>query len=207
MQKELPIVEPILPTVRTTAFDDPGWLFELKYDGYRGMAYLLDGKTRLRGKTTHVFQGFSALRSALEYELHLRDSILDGEIVALDDDGAVDFSLLMRHRGHICYFAFDLLMLNGEDLRRLPLLERKKRLRNVLPDHSETVFYVDHIVGSGKKFFELIKQRDLEGIVAKPADSPYTKGVKWYKIRNPRYSQKEGRHEEWGEIRGGKKAG
>ena len=86
--------------------------------------------------------------------------------------------------------------LNGEDLRSMPLWERKRKLKRILPARSAHVLYVDHTRGSGTELFRLACQLDLEGIVAKKADSPYGESAAephWIKIKNPQYSQKEGR--------------
>ena len=101
----------------------------------------------------------------------------------------------MQRRKPPRYFAFDCLALNGEDLRQLPLVDRKRRWRRILPARSPHVLYVDHTRGAGIELFELICQLDLEGIVAKRANSPYEDNLRsphWIKIKNPAYSQKEG---------------
>ena len=189
MQKELPVITPIQPIARAEPFDRPDWLFEFKYDGFRCMAYILDGKIRLRSKSTAILQGFPTLRSALEYELRVHDTVLDGEIVSFDESNRGNFELLMKRRGRIAFFAFDLPLLNGEDLRLRPLLERKQHLRRILPDQSDTLLYADHVLEHGMALYSVAQQNDLEGIIAKPADSLYNSNTRWYKIRNPAYSQ------------------
>jgi bifunctional non-homologous end joining protein LigD len=106
------------------------------------------------------------------------------------------FSDLMKQRKLARYFAFDLLWLNGEDLRPLSLLVRKEKLKRILPSRSAHLLYVDHTRGSGIELYRLACQLDLEGIVAKRADSIYEDNPNvrhWIKIKNPAYSQKEGR--------------
>lgn len=113
-----------------------------------------------------------------------------------NDLHACDFKALMKRRQDVRYVAFDLLWLNETDLSRLPLLTRKAKLKQILPRRSEHVLYVDHAKGSGKKLFALACELDLEGIIAKNADSPYdptSTQPYWIKIKNPAYSQKEGR--------------
>jgi bifunctional non-homologous end joining protein LigD len=103
---------------------------------------------------------------------------------------------MMQSRHLARYLAFDLLWLNGEDLRQLPLLKRKEKLKRILPSRSAHVLYVDHSRGNGTALYRLACQLDLEGIVAKRADSIYEDNPnerKWIKIKNPAYSQKEGR--------------
>jgi bifunctional non-homologous end joining protein LigD len=104
----------------------------------------------------------------------------------------------MRSKATHVLAAFDLLWLNGEDLRELPLIERKKRLRKIIGKKAKRVLYVDHVVEHGKALFAEACKRDLEGIVAKPLISPYRNiagRLPWIKIRNPKYSQREGRAE------------
>ncbi len=102
----------------------------------------------------------------------------------------------MFNRGEPSLYAFDLLWLDGEDLRDLPLLERRWRLRTIVPAASSRLLYLDHIEELGVGLFELACERDLEGIVAKPKESPYREvGGKtlWMKVKNPDYTQAEGR--------------
>jgi bifunctional non-homologous end joining protein LigD len=129
----LPRVEPIVPIVRPKPFSDPAWLFEPKYDGFRGLVYISRGKCVMRSKRGNVFTWFADLGPTICEQLHAREAILDGEIVALDTEGRVNFWDLMRSRGTLAYAAFDLLWLNGRDLRGLPLTKRKKRLERLVP--------------------------------------------------------------------------
>jgi len=101
---------------------------------------------------------------------------------------------LLRRRGPHRFAAFDLLWLDGRDLRMLPLLERKRRLRALIDAHASCLLYVDHIEGGGADFYRLACEQDLEGVVAKLKIGPYTpEATTWVKIRNPTYSQAEGR--------------
>jgi bifunctional non-homologous end joining protein LigD len=100
----------------------------------------------------------------------------------------------MRRRGPQHFFAFDLLWLNGRDLRALPLLERKRLPRQVVPRQPCPLLYIDHVAGDGVSLYDAVCARDLEGIVAKQADGRYTpEATTWVKIKNPAYSQAEGR--------------
>jgi bifunctional non-homologous end joining protein LigD len=117
---------------------------------------------------------------------------LDGEIVVLDGSGRPQFYELLRRRGESVFYAFDVLMLDGRDLRSLPLMERKNILRPVVNKHPR-ILYARHFERNGCNLFRLVCERDLEGIVAKRRDAAY--GEDWFKIRNPNYSQYEGRHE------------
>ena len=106
--------------------------------------------------------------------LGMRNAVLDGEIVCLDNKGHSQFNELLFHRGTARFCAFDLLWLDGRDLRHLPLTERKLALRSLVPQNCLEILYVDHLESDGERLFELTCQRDLEGIVAKHRQSRYT---------------------------------
>ena len=103
------------------------------------------------------------------------------------------FYQLMRRKCHTVYYAFDLLWLDGKDLRDLPLLERKRILRSILPQNASWIGYVSYVDEQAAKLFELVKARDLEGLVVKRKDGKYRSETRWYKVLNPAYSQKAGR--------------
>jgi bifunctional non-homologous end joining protein LigD len=125
--------------------------------------------------------------------------VLDGEIACVDDSGRSVFNDLLFRRREGVFFAFDLLLLNGADLRALPLVERKARLKRLLRRKRSPVLYVDHIEAHGCQFFEKVCELDLEGIVAKRKSAAYRATEKpspyWIKVKNPRYWQAEGREE------------
>ena len=105
---------------------------------------------------------------------------------------------MMFDRAPVHLYAFDILWLDGEDLRDRPLMERKQILQDVVAESTERLLYVDHIEEQGEQLFEMICDRDMEGIVAKPKESPYRElygKTPWVKIKNPGYSQAEGRGE------------
>jgi bifunctional non-homologous end joining protein LigD len=177
-------------------FDDWDWVFELKHDGFRALAVIEHGQCRFFSRKRHKLVGYQDLRSALVKEVHAERVILDGELAVTDHMGRTIFADLMQRRNLARYFAFDLLCLNGEDVRHLPLLTRKEKLKRILPSRSAHVLYVDHSRGNGTALYHLACQLDLEGIVAKRADSIYEDNPNarhWIKIKNPAYSQKEGR--------------
>ena len=181
---------------RQKPFDDPEWLFELKYDGYRALLYIERGTGRLISRNGRHMKRFDALAAALVPPVKARNAILDGEIVCKDPSGRPIFLDLMRRRGDASFVAFDLLWLNGRDLRREPLLERKRALERVIPRRRrpqiETAIWLH---GAGSKLFQLVIDHDLEGIVAKRKDGAYSTSTPWLKIKNPNYSQAEGRGE------------
>jgi ATP-dependent DNA ligase len=112
--------------------------------------------------------------------------------------------LMRRRRQDASFYAFDLLWLDGEDLRGLPLIERKRRLQRLIrASRSERLLYADHIESQGVDFFRAICERDCEGIVAKHKVAPYTsKPQSWFKVLNPDYTQKRGRRETFDAFRG-----
>ncbi len=123
---------------------------------------------------------------------------MDGEIVCLDKNGRADFKDLFYRRKEPIFVAFDLLRANGQDMRSLPLVDRKMELRRVLWPHTEWVLYCQHIERNGISLFDLACKHDLEGIVAKWKYGPYLGGreeTTWIKVRNRSYSQWEGRDE------------
>lgn len=138
---------------------------------------------------------FDDLCKSIGKGIKARNAIFDGEVVAIGEDGLPVFSDLLRRKGHIAYFAFDLLWLNDQDLGDLPLLERKKMLRSILPQRSSYIGYVSFVDSRARRLFELVKEKDLEGLVAKRKDGKYRPETRWYKVLNPGYSQKVGRLE------------
>jgi bifunctional non-homologous end joining protein LigD len=158
-----------------TPFDHPDWIFEIKFEGFRSLAAIENGKCNLIGR--NAFKRFPDLRIALPGDLKgVTEAVLDGEIVVLDERVASQFYPLMSSKSKPVFAAFDLVYLNGEDLSDLPLLERKKRLRSIVRKNASRLPYVDHIVGLGKAPFAEVCKRDMEGIVAKLAISPYKSG-------------------------------
>src|SRR4029079_1635286 len=123
-------------------------------------------------------------------------AVLDGEIVYVGRDGRPEFYNLMRRRSPQYFYAFDILWLDGKDLRGLPLVKRKEVLRRVVPAQPAPMLYADHFDSRGVDLFRSVCEMDLEGIVAKRKDGLYTpEETSWVKIKNPHYSQAEGRHE------------
>jgi bifunctional non-homologous end joining protein LigD len=186
-----------MPLARLQApFDHADWIFEPKLDGFRALAYIERGSARLVSRKGNTFKSFPELATAVACALPGRSAILDGEIVCLDGAGKPQFYELMRRRGQRHFYAFDLLWLDGHDLRNLPLLERKRRLRAIVPPQPSLLLYVEHVIETGSTLFEAVCANDLEGIVAKLARAPYTPGATtWVKVKNPAYSQAEGRAE------------
>ena len=185
---------------RKDAFDHPDWVFELKYDGFRALAYLRNGECKLVSRNGHVFASFSELGGMIAKSLPPdRTAILDGEIVCVDRGGRPQFKDLLFRKGDPCFFAFDLLH-DGKDRRLDALLERKQELRRLLGPISKgsRLQYADHVVSSGSALFKRVCDLDLEGIVAKHKSGRYEENRErstWFKVRNRKYSQMIGRAE------------
>jgi bifunctional non-homologous end joining protein LigD len=175
------------------AFDHPDWWFELKYDGFRAMAYIQDGKAELISRKGNAYESFAPLRTQLATLGH--DVILDGEITLLDGDGRPQFYDLLRRRGEPIFYVFDCLWLDGRDLRSLPLIVRKGILEGIVPKDSP-LLYARYVEAGGVDLYRLVCEQDLEGIVCKHKLSAYgSDELPWIKVLNPNYSQREGRRE------------
>jgi len=189
----LPQIEPVTLTARAEAFDDPAWLFEPKYDGFRGLVYNSPAGCEIRSRRDFRFERFGDLCQRISGILGSREAILDGEVVALNRQGKPVFRDLLRGAGYVAFAAFDLLWLDGADLRPLPLAERKRALGDLLPKDTGPLYKVLTLEEDGRALFSAARKMDLEGIVAKRKSDPYEPAATWYKIKNPVYSQVEGR--------------
>ena len=175
-------------------FDHRDWLFELKYDGFRALAHVQRSAAELVSRNGTPFAQFASLGAELRACLRVRSAVLDGELVCLTEDGRPDFNALLFRRGTPAFVAFDVLALNGRDVRALPLVRRKVLLRRVVPRDARFVLY-DHVHGSGRALFALTCDRDLEGIVAKWKRGAYAEPSSWIKVKNPAYTGARDRHE------------
>ena len=181
-------LRPMLAKSVNAAFNDPEWIFEIKLDGYRALALVNQKSARLISRAGNEL---SPAYPAIIGDLVAANlsAVFDGEIVVLDESGVPRFELLQNyrtaHQGYLVYYVFDLLFLDGRDLRNQPLVQRKETLRRVL-NGSEIVRYVEHVDGNGKEFFELAREKGLEGIVAKRKNAFYLNGKRvdhWLKIK------------------------
>src|SRR3954463_5389480 len=180
-------LQPMLATLTDAPFEDKEWVFEDKYDGFRMVATIEDGEVTLYSRNgTIVGQNYIEIARALEGIKH--DAVIDGELVAVGRDGVSHFQLLQnarRFEAKLQYCAFDLMFQDGDDLRVLTLLERKKRLKAILPKH-KLIAFSRHRATFGTKYFREADRGGLEGIMAKRADSPYLSGARtdnWLKIK------------------------
>jgi len=186
---------------RKDAFDHPDWLFELKYDGFRALAVIQSGRAQLISRNGNPFASFADLSSDIAAEVECDGrAVLDGEIVCLDRRGKPQFRNLLFRRSEPCFYAFDLLMINGQDQRSERLIDRKQELRRLLSrnESAPALKYADHINANGTALFQRVCKLDLDGIVAKQKFAPYIysrEETTWVKILNPTYSQREGREE------------
>jgi len=171
------------------AFDDPNWVFEIKWDGYRAIAEITGNDVKLYSRNGISFKNsYPAIYS--ELKKIGQSVVLDGEIVVLNKDGKSDFQKLQHYEENtefpLCYYVFDILSLNAIDLCDQPLRERKKILKKIMKQNG-IIKYSDHVEGDGVRFFKAAQQKDLEGIMGKKADSLYHKGKRtreWLKIKH-----------------------
>jgi bifunctional non-homologous end joining protein LigD len=148
-------LQPMLATLTDAPFDDKGWVFEDKYDGFRMVAKTDNGKVTLYSRNGQIISK-NYVEVARVLEGAKGDAVIDGELIALDQKGISYFQLLqnaLRQKAKLQYRAFDLMFQDGEDLRGLPLLERKKRLKSILPKH-RLIAFSHHRAALGTKFFE-----------------------------------------------------
>ncbi|CAM3339879.1 DNA ligase D [Asticcacaulis taihuensis] len=188
----LKFIEPELATLADTIPTGKNWLHEVKFDGYRTFAYIEDGSVRMMTrKGLDWTPKFQALADRLE-GLGVKSAIIDGEIVALNAEGRSSFTALKNtlsagKSADLQYYVFDLLYLDGEDLRGLPLLERKARLAGLLKgkDFAGRINFSEHFFEADKGFLNKICDMEMEGLICKRADAPYTSGraKSWLKVK------------------------
>jgi bifunctional non-homologous end joining protein LigD len=223
VRKAMPAaIQPMLATSIEKPFDDDEWLFEIKWDGYRAVAFIEEDAVRLVSRNQNDLTAqYSDLRGLTKF-VDAKTAILDGEIVALDDEGRSSFSLMQQRTGihhggrhtaakrdiPVLYYAFDLLYLDGYDLHRVPLERRKETLAKIV-QAGDSIRYSDHF-DHGLKLFEAAKQKGLEGILAKRRSSVYEerRTRDWLKIKITQtvdcviggYTDPEGTRQHFGSI-------
>lgn len=181
-------LKPMLATLVDKPFDNDDWLYEIKWDGYRAVAFLEESRVELKSRNDKNFSDkFYPIYDALK-SLNLK-AILDGEIVVVNENGQANFSKLQNWRseadGELIYYVFDILWYEGHDLKGLPLIERRKILETILPNQSQ--IQLSHTFDtSGIEFLAAAKRMGLEGIMAKRKNSLYhvnNRSADWLKIK------------------------
>jgi bifunctional non-homologous end joining protein LigD len=187
---EMPtVVKPMLATLVDEPFDDPDWLFEVKWDGYRSIGLINKGNVQLLSRNNKSFtEKYYPITESLR-ELKF-DAVIDGELIVLKENGSSDFEAQQNWRseadGELVMYVFDLLWFNGKSLFNLPLTERQAILEEILPDNDSNIRISQSFPGNGKEFFETAGKLGLEGMIAKKANSTYTPDIRsknWLKIK------------------------
>ncbi|HET7181772.1 MAG TPA: DNA ligase D, partial [Candidatus Limnocylindrales bacterium] len=183
-------VEPMAATLTASGFKDEDWLFEIKWDGYRVEAVVSNGTAKVFTRNGNDAETYFPKLLTKATWIDAREAIVDGEVVAIGEDGRPDFSLLQEATGggstRFVYQAFDLLHLDGRSLLKVPLESRKQLLKSVLRAEDRRVRFADHVVGEGLAFLEAAKAQQLEGMIAKHRRSIYEPGRRtrtWLKIK------------------------
>jgi bifunctional non-homologous end joining protein LigD len=199
VKRPMPLtIHPMLAESVEQPFDGKEWLFEIKWDGYRAVAFVDGGKVRLVSRNQNDLTARYPELKDLPKSVHAQKAILDGEVVALDEEGRASFSLMQQRTGFrlggrraaekadvpVLFYAFDLLYLDGYDWRRVPLEERKAKLASLLVA-GNAVRYSDHYPEQGKALFEMARKKGLEGVLAKKRQSLYEerRSREWLKIK------------------------
>ncbi len=189
-------IEPALATLIDKPFTNSDWIFEIKWDGMRVLAWIRDGKVELRSRRRREVTAQFPELAELPARVAAKEAVIDAEAVVLDDEGRPDFERMQQRmnvvrpsralveQAPVVLYAFDLLYCDGYDLRDAPLLERKNFLQRILVTR-EPVRYSSHVAGEGEELFRLAKERGLEGIVGKRARSKYVAGrsAQWVKLK------------------------
>ena len=189
-RSEMPTdLKPMLATLSDEPFNDEGWQFELKLDGYRAIGYIQSTAADLRSRKNNSFRNKFApvVEALMQWGI---DAVVDGEVVVTDNDGIPDFNYIQQwdqqHNGHLIYYVFDLLWLEGFNIMEEPLHIRREILKQIVPE-SGIIRFSDHINETGISFFEQVKNHGLEGIIAKRKDAPYQQDMRtqsWLKIKS-----------------------
>ncbi|MCJ8497808.1 DNA ligase D [Chryseobacterium salipaludis] len=181
-------IVPMLAQTASAPFDDPHWVFEIKWDGYRAIAEKRGESLLLYSRNGLSFlEKFGKVTEALQEQP--QEMVVDGEIVVFNKEGKPDFQALQQIMDHpeapVAYQVFDLLWLNGHSTENLTLLERKELLKEALVEN-EVIRYCEHVPEQGKEFYEQLEKMKLEGMMAKKANSTYAEGSRsadWLKVK------------------------
>lgn len=182
-------IKPMLASPSDAPFDDTDWIFEIKWDGYRAVTEIKDNSVDFYSRNGIDFsERFPIIYNALQKIKHT--CILDGEIVLLNSKGRPDFQMLQNYENNLdhllVYYVFDLLQLDGKNMKNLPLVDRKIILKKLLGKNS-IIHYCEHVDTNGVEFLKQVKEKGLEGIIAKQKESEYITGRRtkqWLKMKN-----------------------
>lgn len=179
-----------LAKLATALPEGANWVFELKYDGYRILAYLESAKVKLVSRNGNDYtKQFQDVTDSLINWANGRAMVLDGEMAVIDKDGKTDFQALQNYiknpEGNLSYIIFDLLALDGKDLRERPLSERKEKLKQIMEGAPDNLHFSKHSEGNGKESLKVVCEKNFEGLIAKRADSVYsgTRNGDWIKLK------------------------
>lgn len=181
-------LSPMLATLVDKPFDNEAWQFEIKWDGYRTLAFCKKSKVELKSRNDKSFNNkfYPVHKAVQDWNIN---AVIDGEVVVPDENGKSNFGALQNWRseaeGELNYYVFDILWLNGKDLMQIPLSERRIVLKQMIPE-SNIIRFSENFKVSGIEFFEAAKKMGLEGIIAKKSDSTYSPGIRsgeWLKIK------------------------
>jgi bifunctional non-homologous end joining protein LigD len=196
-------IQPMLATLADKPFSSDEWIFETKWDGVRTICYIDGGRYRLASRRLDDVSSKYPELSKVTGAIAAEQAVLDGEIVALDKNGIPRFQLLQPRFGlklgagakreagvTIAYYVFDLVYLNGHDLTKVPLVDRKRLLQEIIRKNP-VIRYSDHVAGQGTRFFEQIEKMRLEGMIAKRANSGYVQNRSndWLKVKTVERSE------------------
>ncbi|PAW92780.1 DNA ligase D [Mucilaginibacter sp. MD40] len=182
-------IKPMLATLVNEPFDDPDWIYEIKWDGYRALSFINKGQVEIFSRNNKSFNEkyYPLARLLAGWDIN---AVVDGEILVLNDKGVSDFGALQNWRseadGELVYYIFDILWYNGKDLTSLPLSQRQAILKEVIPDNDDRVRLSQTFKANGTEFFEAARKIGLEGIMAKKASSTYipdSRSKEWLKIK------------------------
>lgn len=179
----------MLATIKNSVPTGKDWLFEIKYDGYRMLAFCENNNVKMYSRNQTDYTKKLGLICESLKKIDCDCFVLDGEVVSFDKNGKTDFALLQDNlkfkKGNLYFVVFDLLALHGEDLRNIPLIERKKKLEILLVKAEDNIIFSQYIIGNGNKCFSFAKENGLEGIVAKKINSVYLskRSEDWLKIK------------------------
>jgi bifunctional non-homologous end joining protein LigD len=201
----LGIIEPCLPSPAKAPPSGPGWLHEIKHDGFRILARRDSAGVRLITRAGNDFSSRFPFIAMAVGKLAVRSCLIDGEAVVCDQNGLAVFDLIRGYRTHASavHVAFDLLELNGKDLRRQPIEIRKHLLAKVLKGSHLSIVLNEHFDEDGASVYSAACQLGCEGIVSKRLGSPYRSGrsAYWVKVKNPNAPAVKREAEDWGSPR------